>query len=284
MIYFSAKNKRFYPLLCGFLAICLSGFSQENEAFEKEHFIQQGDTLNYRILYPENFSESKNYPLILFLHGSGERGNDNEKQLVHGSSLFLDSLNRKKFPAVVIFPQCPQEDYWSNTDVDRSAGGVQLKFKNGGEPTKALAQVIKLVDSLKNRSFIDENRVYVGGLSMGGMGTFEILYRKPDTFAAAFAICGGAAPETASAYAKNTPVWIFHGAQDDVVNPKYSLEMAEALLNAGAHPKMYLYDTENHNSWDRAFAEPDFLSCYSIKNMLSKPKYLTKDLTGFQNL
>jgi predicted peptidase len=262
MIHLLTKITRFFICLGGFLTFIQTGFAQEKgkaEQFEKKYFIQQGDTLNYRILYPENFSTSEKYPMILFLHGAGERGDDNEKQLVHGSTLFLDSLNRKKFPAVVVFPQCPEDDYWSNVEVDRSENGVNFKFKNGGQPTKSLAQVINLLDSLKKESFIDQNRLYVGGLSMGGMGTFEILYRKPDTFAAAIAICGGADPETASAYAKSTPVWIFHGAIDDVVNPKYSLEMAEALLKAGANPKMYLYDTENHNSWDRAFAEADFL-------------------------
>jgi predicted peptidase len=253
------NKKHFIISILTFMCIAMTGFSQEKEQFKKESFIQQRDTLNYRILYPENFSEDKTYPLMLFLHGAGERGRDNEKQLVHGSTLFLDSLNRKKFPAVVVFPQCPESDYWSNVNVDRSADGNNFKFENGGEPTKPLSQVIKLLDSLINRSFIDKNRVYVGGLSMGGMGTFEILYRRPDMFAAAIAICGGADPETVSAYAKTTPVWIFHGAMDDVVNPKYSLKMAEALLKAGAHPKMYLYDTENHNSWDRAFAEADFL-------------------------
>ncbi|HEA29372.1 MAG TPA: phospholipase [Leeuwenhoekiella sp.] len=261
------RKTRFFIYLLSFLAFTLSGFGQQKEQFEKEFFIQQGDTLKYRILYPDNFSENETYPLMLFLHGAGERGNDNEKQLVHGSKLFLDSLNRRKFPAVVVFPQCPQDDYWSNADVDRSAGGVKLQFKNGGKPTQALSQVINLLDSLKNRSFIDKNRIYVGGLSMGGMGTFEILYRKPNTFAAAIAICGGASPETASAYAKTTPVWIFHGSLDDVVNPNYSLKMAEALLKAGAHPKMNLYDNANHNSWDYAFAEPELLPWIFSKSL-----------------
>lgn len=196
---------------------------------------------------------------MLFLHGAGERGNDNEKQLTHGSDLFLNSENREQFPAIIVFPQCPQEDYWSNADVDRSAGGVKLNFKNGGEPTRAMTQVMGLLDSLKAKAFVNKERMYVGGLSMGGMGTFELLYRKPNTFAAAIAICGGADPRTVSAYAKTTPLWIFHGALDDIVNPQYSLDIATALLKEGAHPKMYLYDNANHNSWDYAFAEADLL-------------------------
>ena len=234
--------------------------AQDKSDFLKEAFISQSDTLNYRMLYPENFSESKSYPLLLFLHGAGERGSDNESQLTHGSSQFLDSLKRKKFPAVVIFPQCPKDDYWANVDVDRSTKPLTITFKSNAEPTKALSLVEKLLDSLKNRTFIDKNRLYVGGLSMGGMGTYEILYRNPNTFAAAFAICGAAEPETVKAYAKNTPLWVFHGAQDDVVNPQFSVNIVNALLKAGAHPRFNLYDTANHNSWDSAFAEPDFLS------------------------
>ncbi|WP_031426613.1 prolyl oligopeptidase family serine peptidase [Flavimarina sp. Hel_I_48] len=257
-------------LILGMIVVTLA-FGQEKEQFKREFFVVNGDSLNYRILYPEHFSESESYPLVLFLHGAGERGSDNEKQLIHGSQLFLNDLNRKKFPAVVVFPQCPQDDYWSNADVDRSGPGVKFAFKNGGEPTKALDQVMNLLDSLKNKPFINQNRIYVGGLSMGGLGTYEILYRKPNTFAAAIAICGGAAPETASAYAKNTPLWIFHGALDDVVDPLYSVKMTEALLKAGAHPKMNLYDNANHNSWDQAFAEPELFTWIFSKS-LNKPE------------
>ncbi|MGB3774212.1 MAG: prolyl oligopeptidase family serine peptidase [Leeuwenhoekiella sp.] len=258
-MYFITVKVQKILLTIGLLAIVSFCFGQDESFFKEEVYIADSDSLKYRILYPENFSEEKSYPLMLFLHGAGERGDDNEKQLVHGSKLFLDSLNRKKFPVIAVFPQCPQDDYWSNADVDRSAGGVKLKFKNGGEPTKALSQVMLLLDSLKNQSFIDKNRVYLGGLSMGGMGTFELLYRMPNTFAAAIAICGGADPATASAYAKTTPLWIFHGSLDDIVNPQYSIEMAAALLEAGASPKMNLYDNANHNSWDYAFAEPELL-------------------------
>lgn len=234
-------------------------FSQDKSIFKKEISVKNQDTLKYRILYPENFSETESYPMVLFLHGAGERGSDNEKQLVHGSDLFLNAENRKKFPAIVIFPQCPQESYWSNVAVDRSTKPIGLKFDYDNPPTPALKGVMHLLDSLKQKPFVKKDQIYVAGLSMGGMGTFEILYREPKTFAAAIAICGGGDPSSVTAYAKTTPMWIFHGAEDDVVNPKNSLIMTEALLKAGAHPKMYLYDTENHNSWNRAFAEPDFL-------------------------
>ncbi len=260
--------KPIFSLLLILSSICVMG--QDEGLFEKKQFNVSKHSLNYRILYPENFSESESYPVVLFLHGSGERGTDNEKQLVHGSAMFLNSENRKKFPAIVVFPQCPEDSYWSNAKVDRSTNPVGFDFDYKNAPTPALEGVMKLLDSLKQKAFVKKDQIYVAGLSMGGMGTFELLYRMPKTFAAAIAICGGGNPDSVSAYAKTTPIWIFHGAMDDVVDPKNSLVMTEALLKAGAHPKMSLYDTENHNSWDRAFAEPDFFPWLFDKKLVKE--------------
>ena len=104
-------------------------FAQDNSLFEKKEYISGKDTLRYRILYPINYDPAKKYPLILFLHGSGERGNDNEAQLVHGSKLFLNDANRAKYPAFVIFPQCPRTDGWGRVrrDASRKAGPAELR-------------------------------------------------------------------------------------------------------------------------------------------------------------
>ncbi|MCM5662854.1 carboxylesterase family protein [Galbibacter mesophilus] len=237
--------------------------------YEKSNFVKDGDTLRYRIMLPKNFTEGKEYPLVLFLHGAGERGSDNESQLTHGSSLFASEENRENFPAIVIFPQCPKDSYWSNADVDRSPeGGVKLVFSDGKEPTKALGLTMNLLDDFLEKPFVKKDQVYVVGLSMGGMGTFEILSRKPETFAAAIPICGGGREEAVKRYAK-TPIWVFHGALDNVVSPLHSVKMVEALLEAGGKPKFTLYDNANHNSWDPAFAEPDFLK-WLFSNTLTK--------------
>ncbi|MGB5820161.1 MAG: prolyl oligopeptidase family serine peptidase [Saonia sp.] len=247
-----------------FIILAMESFlvmAQQDTIYKKELFIEQQDTLAYRMLWPVNFDAKKQYPLVLFLHGAGERGNDNEKQLVHGSSLFASHENRKKFPAIVVFPQCPTNSFWSNTIVDRSKRGMErLVFQNGGEPTKPMALVLKLMDSLSAKTYIKKDQVYVAGLSMGGMGTFEILSRNPDMFAAAISICGGGNEEAASKYAKKVPIWVFHGAKDEVVHPNFSIKMVSAILKTGGYPKFTLYDDANHNSWDPAFAEPDFLS------------------------
>ncbi|WP_036152702.1 carboxylesterase family protein [Maribacter forsetii] len=252
------KNKHFLFLFL--LIICNTITSaQDVNLFEKKELIIAKDTLRYRILYPENFDVEKTYPLVLFLHGAGERGNDNEKQLTHGSALFLDQNNRTKFPAIVIMPQCEIDDYWAQVEVDRSKYPVQLDFQFKKGPTKAMEMVLQLLKNYQKESFVNKNQTYAMGLSMGGMGTYELLARQPDRFAAAIAICGAGDPKYVANYAKKIPVWAFHGAKDNVVDPLRSMEMVTALLNEEAFPRLTLYDFANHNSWDSAFAEPELL-------------------------
>jgi predicted peptidase len=241
------------------LLICNApGFAQDLDLYEKGWFVKKGDTLPYRVLLPGNYDASKKYPLILFLHGSGERGRDNEKQLVHGSKLFLKEEIRKNFPAVVVFPQCPEESYWSNVIRSQSDGKLTWEFIEGGAPTKAMILAQALVKDLLKKYPIEKKQVYVGGLSMGGMGTFEIVRRNPKIFAAAFPICGGAAPATAEKL-KKVHWWVFHGSKDNVVPQSHSDLMVEALKKVNASVKYTIYPEANHNSWDPAFAEPELL-------------------------
>ena len=242
------------------LLICISfSFAQSSSLYEHKEFVSNSDTLQYRILYPKNFSENIQYPVVLFLHGSGERGSDNNKQLIHGSKLFLNDMNRGAFPAIVVFPQCPQSSYWSNVTVDRSTNSNSLVFPLDAPPTRPLSMVIELMEEFLGKPYVDKNRIYVGGLSMGGKGTFELLYRRPNMFAAAFTICGGSNPEMVKAYASKTELWVFHGAKDDIVDPQFSIQMVAAYLSEGGKPNFTLYAHDDHNSWDSAFAEPKLL-------------------------
>jgi len=256
------KNRLKYLLIMFgsiLLMLPLTLEAQSKEDFKREHFILEKDTLNYRILYPKDFSEEKQYPVVLVLHGAGERGDNNEAQLVHGSDLFLKEKNREEFPAIVIFPQAPKDDYWAKVEVKRDTIPFQFDFKNKEEPTKSLKMVMQLMDSIVEKDFVIKEKVYVGGLSMGGMGTYEILYKKPEMFAAAFAICGGANTEIAEAYPKGFNIWIFHGEKDDIVPPEFSKSMARAINHHGGNAKLSLYPEDNHNSWDSAFSEPYLL-------------------------
>lgn len=250
---------KFFTILFACTLISSSALAQTPEFLERGHVYNEG-VLQYRVLYPENYDESKQYPLVLFLHGAGERGEDNKKQLAHGSKLFLDGQNRKDFPAIVIFPQCPTEDYWANVTQWRDDENKRhFDFHTGRKPTNAMKGLLSLVDSLTKLDQVDKDRMYVMGLSMGGMGTFELVSRRPKIFAAAAPICGGDNPKSARKYAGKVPFWIFHGQKDDIVLPTFSEAMVEAIKAKGGDVKFTLYPNANHNSWDPAFAEPELL-------------------------
>ena len=245
-----------------FLLIFVSNIvaAQNQDLFSKELFIKGKDTLKYRLLLPKNFSKDKMYPLVLFLHGRGEQGNDNETQLVHGSKLFLDNYNTDQFSSIVVFPQCPKEGYWANVKRDYSKKALEkFKYKRLGKPTKSMALVLELMDELTQKPYIKKDQVYAGGLSMGGMGTFEIINRRPNMFAAAFPICGGGNPKSVSRYSDKVSLWVFHGGIDDVVHPYFSLTMVTALQKLGADVTLTYFENDNHNSWDSTFSEPKLL-------------------------
>lgn len=234
--------------------------AQDLTLYQKENFRSGKNVLPYRILYPDHFDKTKKYPLVLMLHGSGERGNDNELQLTHGASLFVDPEVRKKYPAIVIFPQCPAEDYWSNVVREKIEGDkTNYIFRQDGEPTPTMIMLIAFIDDFLKKSYVDQKQLYIGGLSMGGMATFELLSRKPDIFAAAFPICGGGNPNTVKEYAKQVSLWVFHGAQDDVVPIHHSKVMVDALKKAGADVRFTVYPDVKHESWEKVFAEPHLL-------------------------
>ena len=238
-------------------------FSQDLGLFKKNKFIIENDTLNYRILKPLNYQSNKKYPVHLFLHGIGERGNDNHSQLKHGANLFLKKENRENFNSWVIFPQCTKDNRWDNL----SSGLSIINLNNGTiKPSKSLGLVISLMDYFVKKKQVNKEKIYVTGLSMGGMGTFEILIRRPNMFAAATPICGDGVPELVKLFAKKVPVWIFHGSDDKTVSPKNSLKMAEAILDSGGSPKLTLYENVGHDSWNNAFAEKNFLKWIHSKS------------------
>ncbi|MDB9976872.1 prolyl oligopeptidase family serine peptidase [Flavobacteriaceae bacterium] len=232
--------------------------SQDLELFEKETFEFEKETLSYRILKPLNYNPNKQYPVHLFLHGAGERGNDNVSQLVHGGKLFLKKENREQYNSWVIFPQAPKNDWWGYKD--------PYKFDYNVKESKAMSLVVKLMDDFTQRKDVDPNKVFVSGLSMGGMGTFVILNLRPEMFAAATPICGDGDPSLVSNYSKKVPVWIFHGSDDTVVSPKKSLKMAKAIIENGGSPKITFYENVGHDSWNNAFAEKDFLKWIHSKS------------------
>jgi predicted peptidase len=209
-----------------------------------------GKVLPYQLLQPLTIETGKTYPLVLFLHGAGERGTDNEKQLVHGVPQFASDANRKAFPCFLIAPQCPSNQKW--VEVDWSADRHTMPKIQGDAGRLALELVLQAIKDLP----IDPKRVYITGLSMGGYGTWDLLARKPDLFAAAVPVCGGADEATAPTI-KHIPIWTFHGGNDGVVKPARSRNMIAALEKAGGKPKYTEYPTVGHDSWNNAYRDPE---------------------------
>ncbi len=243
------------------VALFPSVHSQDFSLYQKKQFTRGGDILPYRILYPVSYDNRKAYPLIIVLHGSGQRGSDNEKQLLHGGDLFLRDSIRNHYPAIIIFPQCSAFSSWSFFQFrwDAPSKKLLLTFPLRDQPMPYLRLVKELADSLAESGIADPGRLYIGGLSMGGFGTFDIIARYPGFFAAAFPICGGGDTAMASAIAGKTAVWIFHGSADPLVSVEYSRQYYHALQQHGADVLYSEYPGVRHDSWDSAFAEKNLL-------------------------
>ena len=186
----------------------------------------------YLISHPEGYNDAddQGYPLMIFLHGSGERGTDISKVKIHGPPKLIES--GESFPAIVVSPQCPLGVWW---DVGR------------------LEQLLQVV--LKENN-VDRSRIYLTGLSMGGYGTWAWAIEHPEHFAAISPICGGGEIEHISRI-KDIPTWVFHGAQDNVVPLERSQEMVDAMIAAGGKPNFTIYPEANHDSWTITYDNPE---------------------------
>jgi len=217
------------------------------------------DTLRYRELLPENYNAQRKYPLVLFLHGAGERGSDNLAQLTHGSMMFTNPVNQEKYPAIVLFPQCPKDFFWSFER--RPEGPFDVTAFPADYKIPSILQAVKdLLDQYIAAGKVDTDRIYIMGLSMGGMGTFDMVCRFPDVFAAAIPICGGINPERLKATAGKVKFRIYHGDKDEVVPAENSRKAYRALKECGADVEYFEFPGCNHASWDPAFNQPDFLA------------------------
>ena len=211
-----------------------------------------GGKLPYRLLQPLKYDAAKKYPLVILLHGAGERGDDNSAQLKWGGSLFTNAEAREKFPAFVLVPQCPKDQKWVDMDWGGDTGTAPAQ---SSAPQKLL---LAALETVQKEFSIDADRLYVTGLSMGGYGTWDLITRYPDKFAAAAPICGGG-DKTKAAAAKPVPTWAFHGLADGVVKPSRTKDMVEGLKAAGGTVFHTEYPGVAHDSWVMAFAEPNLL-------------------------
>jgi predicted peptidase len=209
-----------------------------------------GYKLPYRMLAPAKRAQGQRYPLVIFLHGAGERGTDNKKQLVHGMNDFASDEIMAKYPAFVVAPQCPEEKRWVEVDWTSDSHAMPE------QPSEPLTAVLGLIDELTRSQPIDTKRIYITGLSMGGYGVWDAIQRRPDLFAAAVPICGGGDPILAKQI-QFVELWVFHGDADDVVKVGRSRQMVEALKDVGTEVKYTEYKGVGHDSWTETYKNPE---------------------------
>jgi predicted peptidase len=214
----------------------------------------------YRLFVPSDVNPTSKHPLVLFFHGSGERGNDNEKPLLHGVQRFATADAQSRYPCFVLVPQCPT--HLDNQPIMWTGERERMHLlKLTPEVAIPLQTALELLLEIQEKFRVNLDRTYVTGLSMGGFATWEALLRYPEMFAAAIPVCGGG-DATHAARIKNIPVWAFHGADDPTVPVECSRSMIKMIEKAGGHPRYTEYPGVGHNSWDRAYAEPDLLSWF----------------------
>ncbi len=209
---------------------------QQARTFEKELHMVRQVRLNYLLFLPAGYNPNgaKRWPLILFLHGMGERGNtldDLELVKKHGIPKLVDQ--RPDFPFIAVSPQCPKRTFWDH----------EVESLNA------------LLDEVIAAHAVDAHRVYLTGLSMGGFGAWALATAYPERFAAIAPICGGGDPETVCAL-KDVPVWVFHGAKDPVVPLSESEQMVAALKACGGDVRFTVYPDAEHDSWSETYANP----------------------------
>jgi len=192
--------------------------------------------IDYLLYLPEGYADTKaKWPLMLFLHGAGERGSDLNKVALHGPPKMI-AKEGKRFPFIIASPQCPKDGWWSSA--------LQL------------AALDALLTELVSHYRIDTDRIYVTGLSMGGFGTWSMAAAYPNRFAAIAPICGGGNQATAKKIA-HLPIWVFHGGKDTVVPTARSQEMVDALKKAGSDVRFTIYPEAGHDSWTKSYSNPE---------------------------
>ncbi len=223
--------------------------------------VQEGDgeiELGWRLLSPASIEPGRRYPVVLFLHGAGERGDDNTAQLKYLPAWLAEPVSRAAHPCFVIAPQCRKDRRWAD-----AARGDQAGSPQEAVPTTEMASVIKILDEVLTRPptgpAADPDRVYLTGISMGGFGTWDLAARMPERFAAIMPICGGGDARMAPRLVR-LPAWVAHGDADKAVLVERSRSMVAALKAAGGNPTYVELPGVGHDSWTPTYRDPAVLA------------------------
>lgn len=219
-----------YKIIVMALLFSLNSFSQSDVNGKLKTEIVEKHELGYALHIPANTKEKK--PLIIFLHGSGEKGNDIEKVKVHGPFKYLKT---HELDSYILAPQCPENEYW-NEEV-----------------------LYRLIVKIQKENNIDSSRIYLTGLSMGAWGAWNLAFAHPETFAALVPIAGfvDRVPMIEDCKIKDIPTQIFHGLLDDVVNVDYSITIYKKLKSCNANVQLTLFDDAGHDSWSKVYDNQD---------------------------
>lgn len=239
-----------HPLRVLLLLLALALSLRADEFDVRTYTDAAGAAHPYRLLVPAGYDPAQKYPLAVFFHGAGQRGDDNTAQL-HNAGSFLLPANRAKFPCFVIALQCPHGKQW--VDMKWS----DLSGTRPAQPGERMQLALDILASVQKEFSVDPDRLYLMGLSMGGYAVWDCVTRFPDRFAAGIAVCGGGDESTVTPAVAKVPVWAFHSADDPTVPVVRSRHMVDAMTQAGGHPRYTEYQGLGHGSWGKAFAEPD---------------------------
>ena len=256
-----------YALLVSLLALEFAAMPPDEVVaqFDEQVHVYTGgeykaEAFRYRLLKPQPIEPGKKYPVIVFLHGAGERGTDNRLQLLYFPEMMAKPENRQKFPCFLIAPQCRPEKQW--VDVPWSAPKSTLPER----PSDQLLAAMGMLDDVLAKYPVDRSRVYLTGLSMGGYGCWDAAARWPDRFSALAPICGGGDEATAARFAR-LPVFAVHGDADAAVPVARSRNMIAALKAAGGSPTYVELKGVGHNSWTPGYNDPGGLVPWMFKQV-----------------
>jgi predicted peptidase len=248
-------------LLVGSLLLCPLVYSQNpkpdmDKLLDKLTFTKDKLHLPYRLLKPDGYDKNgkARYPLVVFLHGLFGRGTDNVKQLRSGVDEFVKDATRKAHPCFLAVPQCPPDMMWVNVSIVDGKRNLPL----AKDVTEPAAMVLDLIEALGNQHPIDKDRIYLTGWSMGGYGTWELISRRPDLFAAAIPLSGGGDPAQAEKLAKLS-IWVFHGSADPLAPVQRSRDMITAIKKAGGEPKYTEYQGVGHDTYTSTYKNNEVL-------------------------
>ncbi|MBR4278897.1 MAG: prolyl oligopeptidase family serine peptidase, partial [Clostridia bacterium] len=228
------------------VALPMTALAYDINTSPKLTYTNSDTTLPYRLILPENYDANKEYPMIVFFHGAGERGNDNELQFVHCVQYIHDNTPE---PCIIVAPQCPTGNQWVDTPWSLGAYSVD-KVPESNE----MRAVIELLRSLETKYSVDSDRIYAMGISMGGFATWDAITRHSDYFAAAIPVCGGGDPSKADIL-KNIPIFTFHAINDPDVPVSGTQQTVKAIQQAGGSLISYTeYSYGAHGIWNMAFA------------------------------